>query len=60
MLSCQDSALTYAAALDYREERNRALKRVQLGGAQVLDVTPNSLPVALVNRYLEIKRAGML
>ena len=56
----QDSALTYAAALDYREERNRALKRVQLGGAQVLDVTPNSLPVALVNRYLEIKRAGML
>jgi len=56
----QDSALTYAAAVDYREARNRAFRRVQMGGAQTLDVTPASLPVALVNRYLEIKRAGLL
>jgi uncharacterized protein (DUF58 family) len=56
----QDSALTYAAAVDYREERNRALKRVRQNGTQVLDVVPNKLPVALVNRYLEIKRSGAL
>lgn len=56
----QDSALTYAAAVDYREARDRALRRVQLGGAQVLDVAPAALPAALVNRYLEIKRSGVL
>ena len=56
----QDSALTYAAAVDYREARDRAFRRVQAAGAQVLDIAPAALPVALVNRYLEIKRAGLL
>jgi len=55
-----DSALTYAAAVDYREARNRAFRRVQSAGAQILDVAPTALPVALVNRYQEIKRAGLL
>ena len=55
-----DDALTHAAAVDYREERKRALRRAQQNGTQVLDVAPNLLPVALVNRYLAIKRSGML
>ncbi|MBL8386451.1 MAG: DUF58 domain-containing protein [Burkholderiales bacterium] len=55
-----DGALTYAAAADYRDARERALSRVRAAGALVLDVAPNRLPVALVNRYLQIKRAGML
>ena len=55
-----DSALTHAAAFDYREERARALKRVERNGASVLDVEPNRLPMALVNRYLDIKRSGIL
>ena len=56
---CAD-ALTHAAAVDYREQRKRALRRAQQNGTQVLDVAPNLLPVALVNRYLAIKRSGML
>jgi uncharacterized protein (DUF58 family) len=55
-----ESALTHAAAFDYREERATALKRVQRSGAMVLDVEPNRLPMALVNRYLDIKRSGIL
>ena len=55
-----DSALTHAAAQDYLHERSRAMKRIAHGGVMTLDVEPNKLPIALVNRYLEIKRAGRL
>ena len=55
-----DGALTHAAALDYREDRALALRRVARHGAMTLDVAPAQLPVALVNRYLDIKRSGRL
>ena len=55
-----DSALTYTAALDHMQARSRAIGRVRHGGAMLLDVAPSRLPIALVNRYLEIKRAGVL
>lgn len=55
-----DSALTHAATQDYLHERARAIKRIEHGGAMTLDVEPKQLPIALVNRYLEIKRAGRL
>ena len=55
-----DTALTHAAAQDYMQSRSRALKRIAHGGAMTLDVTPSRLPIALVNRYLEIKREGRL
>jgi uncharacterized protein (DUF58 family) len=55
-----ESALTHAAAQDYLHERTRAIKRIEHGGAMTLDVEPNKLPIALVNRYWEIKRAGRL
>lgn len=55
-----DSALTHAATQDYLHERARAIKRIEHGGAMTLDVEPAQLPIALVNRYLEIKRAGRL
>ena len=55
-----DGALTYTAALDHMQARSRAIGRVRHGGAMLLDVAPSRLPIALVNRYLEIKRAGML
>jgi uncharacterized protein (DUF58 family) len=55
-----DSAVTHVAAVDYAYERQRALKRIERSGAMVLDVEPQKLPIALVNRYLDIKRAGRL
>jgi len=48
-----------AGALDaYLAERRRAFARLDPGGALALDVLPAQLPVALVNRYLAVKRAG--
>jgi uncharacterized protein (DUF58 family) len=55
-----DDALTHTAAQDYMQERARALKRIAHAGAMTLDVAPGQLPIALVNRYLEIKREGRL
>ena len=55
-----DTAVTHVAAVDYAYERQRALKRIERSGAMVLDVEPQKLPIALVNRYLDIKRAGRL
>ena len=55
-----DSAVAHVAAVDYAHERLRALRRIERSGAMVLDVEPQKLPIALVNRYLDIKRAGRL
>ncbi len=55
-----DSALTLAAARHYFNARSAALETLRRSGAQVLDVRPEALPVALVNRYLDIKRSGAL
>ena len=55
-----DSATAHVAAVDYAFERQRALKRIERSGAMVLDVEPQRLPIALVNRYLDIKRTGRL
>jgi hypothetical protein len=33
---------------------------MERGGAVAVDVEPEELPIALVNRYLDIKRAGRL
>ena len=35
-------------------------ERLQHLGVQVLDLLPAQLPIALVNRYFDIKRAGRL
>lgn len=55
-----DRALTYAATADYLRSRELAFRRLERGGALCLDVEPQQLPLALVNRYLEIKREGRL
>jgi uncharacterized protein (DUF58 family) len=55
-----ERALTHAAAADYLRQRALAFRRVEAWGALALDVEPAQLPVALVNRYLDIKRAGRL
>lgn len=55
-----ERALTHAAAADYLRQRALAFRRVEGWGALALDVEPAQLPVALVNRYLDIKHTGRL
>lgn len=55
-----DRALTHAAAAEYLESRERVFRRIDAAGVLAFDVEPERLPIALVNRYLELKRGGRL
>lgn len=55
-----DSALGYAAALEYRQARQRQLARLHAQGVGVLETGAAALPVALVNRYWDMKRGGII
>jgi hypothetical protein len=55
-----DRAVTHAASADYLAGRERAFRRLSNAGAVTLDVEPEQLPIALVNRYLGLKREGRL
>jgi uncharacterized protein (DUF58 family) len=55
-----DRAVTHAAAADYLAGRERSFRRLDAAGVVTLDVEPERLPIALVNRYLELKRSGSL
>jgi uncharacterized protein (DUF58 family) len=55
-----DRAVTHAAAADYLAGRERSFRRLDAAGVVTLDVEPERLPISLVNRYLELKRAGSL
>ncbi|MBT9569485.1 MAG: DUF58 domain-containing protein [Thiobacillus sp.] len=53
-------ALDHCATHLYLEHRRKAHDAFKAGGILALDIEPDQLPVALVNRYLEIKRSGRL
>jgi uncharacterized protein (DUF58 family) len=53
-------AVRSCAALDYLASRRRALERASGLGVLQVDVAPSRLPLALAEKYLEIKRAGRL
>jgi len=55
-----ESGIEAAAALAYLKSRETALERLKRSGAHLLDVIPSALPIALVNRYLDFKRSGVL
>jgi len=55
-----DRAVTHAAAADYLALRERVFRRIGASGVMTIDVEPEKLPIALVNRYLELKRGGRL
>lgn len=55
-----DGALTVSATHHFVEQRREVHERLEQNGAMVLDTTASNLSVGLVNRYLEIKRAGRL
>jgi uncharacterized protein (DUF58 family) len=53
-----DQALRAGAIADYLATRKQAFARMAPRGILALDVLPRQLPVALVNRYLAVKRSG--
>jgi len=55
-----NTALRFQAVTDYLAGRSQGFEALQHQGALVLDTLPEQLPVALVNRYLEIKASGRL
>jgi uncharacterized protein (DUF58 family) len=59
-VNTHDRALTYAATAEYLRTRELAFRKLGRAGTQCLDVEPADLPIALVNRYLDIKRARLL
>lgn len=55
-----EDARTVAATWRYLEARRAAHDLIRSHGMHTLDVVPGQLPVALVSRYLDFKRAGAL
>lgn len=55
-----DRALCFHGVLDYLEERRKGQELLAHAGAICIDTNASALPARLVNRYLDIKRAGML
>lgn len=55
-----NDALTLASTHHYLGAREEAFEQVKHAGVFSLDVEPAKPPVAIVNRYLEIKRSGRL
>lgn len=53
-------ATRVGAVAGYLEERQRVYDSLRGRGILTLDCEPGELPVALVNKYMEIKRAGVL
>ena len=54
------AALRHSATHLYLGERRKAHEAIKAYGVLGVDVEPEKLPVALVNRYLDIKRSGRL
>ncbi len=55
-----DAALTHAATAQYLERRRRNFALLEERGVPCLDVEPQQLPLALINRYTELKRRGAI
>ena len=53
-------ALRTSATEHYLQQRQDAIKRLGLRADQFIDVAPQKLSAALVNRYLDIKESGRL
>lgn len=55
-----DQAIRYASTMDYLAQRRQNHKMLVNSGAIALDVTAAELPIAVVNRYLDIKQSNLL
>jgi uncharacterized protein (DUF58 family) len=55
-----NDALRSSAAAHYLKQREDAIKRLGIRASHLVDITPDKLSMALVNRYLDIKESGRL
>ena len=55
-----EDAYRYCGGSDYLARRRKMQRKLRDSGVFVLDVLPEQLPIAVINSYLEIKRAGYL
>lgn len=55
-----NNALRYAGTVEYLSQRRQAHERLSAEGAFLLDTAPHELTTQVINRYLEIKEAGLL
>lgn len=53
-------ALSFGALCSYFQQRERLLENLRANRIMTLDETAQNLPVALANRYLDIKGAGVM
>lgn len=53
-------ALRLCGTAHYLQQRHDAIKRLGIRADHLLDITPDRLSMALVNRYLDIKESGQL
>lgn len=53
-------ALRFSATVQYLQQRQDAIKRLGIRASHLIDITPEQLSMALVNRYLDIKESGQL
>jgi uncharacterized protein (DUF58 family) len=53
-------ARLYGATCHYLAARERCREKLYKQGSLILDVPPQELPIAVVNRYWDIKRSGRL
>jgi uncharacterized protein (DUF58 family) len=53
-------ALRYSASVHYMQQRREAIRRLGLRADRLIDITPDKLSLALVDRYLDIKESGAL
>lgn len=53
-------ALRYSATVHYMQQRRRAIERMGIRADRLIDVTPDRLSLALVDRYIDIKESGAL
>lgn len=55
-----DDALTYSATQLYNSQRQQLITRLRSQGVIIADATPDLMHVALVNAYMQLKRAGRI
>jgi uncharacterized protein (DUF58 family) len=55
-----DDALRHCATALYLDQRSEAIRRLGMRAGRLIDVVPEKLGMALVNRYLDIKESGQL
>ena len=53
-------ALSFGALCSYFQQRERLLESLRANRVMTIDETAQNLPVALANRYLDIKDAGVM